>query len=361
MDIGICVASHVGDVDYIERAEALGYSHAWLADSQMLWSDCYATLALVADRTSTIKVGTGVAVSGTRPAPVNAAGIATINAIAPGRTFFGVGAGNTAMRVMGQPPHRIKEFDAYLATLAPLIRGEEALMGPLTSGASGEQPIRHIMPDQGFVNFDDPIPVYVSGFGPRSLALAGKHGDGAVLAMPANPAVMAKVWRMIDNGAEAAGRELDHETFYTTGLTTMVILEAGEAVDSDRVRGECGAMAMATVHYSYDQWRNFGHQPPGFLGGIWEDYRALLESYPEERRHQRIHGGHNCWVLPEEERFLTPEVLQASCLIGTRDELISQLAGLHASGLDQVMILPNFDTRYDVLERVGRDLVGHIN
>ena len=361
MDIGICVASHVGDVDYIERAEALGYSHAWLADSQMLWSDCYATLALVADRTSTIKVGTGVAVSGTRPAPVNAAGIATINAIAPGRTFFGVGAGNTAMRVMGQPPHRIKEFDAYLATLTPLIRGEEALMGPLTSGASGEQPIRHIMPDQGFVNFDDPIPVYVSGFGPRSLALAGKHGDGAVLAMPANPAVMANVWRMIDNGAEAAGRELDHEAFYTTGLTTMVILEAGESVDSDRVRGECGAMAMATVHYSYDQWRNFGHQPPGFLGGIWEDYRALLESYPEERRHQRIHGGHNCWVLPEEERFLTPEVLQASCLIGTRDELITQLAGLHAGGLDQVMILPNFDTRYDVLERVGRDLVGQIN
>ena len=45
----------------------------------------------------------------------------------------------------------------------------------------------------------------------------------------------------------------------------------------------------------------------------------------------------------------------------SRDELITQLAGLHASGLDQVMILPNFDTRYDVLERVGRDLVGHIN
>ncbi len=60
MDIGICVASHVGDIDYIVRAEALGYTHAWLADSQMLWSDCYATLALAADRTSTINLGTGV-------------------------------------------------------------------------------------------------------------------------------------------------------------------------------------------------------------------------------------------------------------------------------------------------------------
>ena len=129
MDIGVCVASHVGDIDYVVRAEALGFSHAWLADSQMLWSDCYATLALAAARTSTIRLGTGVAVSGTRPAPVHAAGIATINALAPGRTFFGIGSGNTAMRVMGQPPHRIREFDRYLETLAPLLRGEEAMMG----------------------------------------------------------------------------------------------------------------------------------------------------------------------------------------------------------------------------------------
>jgi alkanesulfonate monooxygenase SsuD/methylene tetrahydromethanopterin reductase-like flavin-dependent oxidoreductase (luciferase family) len=363
MDIGICVASHIGDLDYVVRAEALGYSHAWLADSQMLWSDCYATLALAADRTQKIRLGTGVAVSGTRPAPVNAAAIATINAIAPGRTFLGVGAGNTAMRVMGQPPHRIAEFDRYLSTLVPLVRGEEAQMGPLTVGARGEAPIRHIMPDKGFVNFDDRIPVYVSGFGPRSLGLAGKHGDGAVLAMPANPAVMANIWRMLEmleEGAAAAGRTLDRSDFYTTGLTAIVVLDPGEASDSPRVRAECGAMAMASVHYAYDQWRNFGHQPPGYLGGIWDDYCALLESYPQERRHQRIHAGHNCWVLPEEERFLTREVLETTCMIGTRDQLIDRLAALSEAGLDQVMILPNFDTRFDVLERVGRELVGRI-
>ena len=82
MELGVCIASHIGDVDYAVEAEALGYSHAWFADSQMLWSDCYATLALAADRTSTIRLGTGVAVTGTRPAPVTAASIATINALA---------------------------------------------------------------------------------------------------------------------------------------------------------------------------------------------------------------------------------------------------------------------------------------
>ena len=354
MDMGICVASHVGDIGYVERAEELGYSHAWLADSQMLWSDCYAALALAADRTSRINLGTGVAVTGTRPAPVNAAAIATINALAPGRTFCGVGAGNTAMRVMGLPPQRIAAYDAYLSELKPLLKGEEAL-----HGAEGS-PIRHIMPDKGFVNFEDDIPLYVSGFGPRSLALAGKHGDGAVLAPPEFGAGLASLWHMMEAGAEAAGRTLDRERFYLTALTTMVILEEGEARDSERVKSQCGAMAMAAVHYSYDQYRNFGHQPPNALAGIWGDYTALLESFPAERRHQRIHAGHNCWVLPEEERFLTPEVLAASSMIGTADELIERLRDLAAGGLDQVMILPNFDSRFDVLEQVGAKILPNV-
>ena len=356
MDIGICVASHVGDIGYVVRAEELGYSHAWLADSQMLWSDCYAALALAATRTKRIRLGTGVAVSGTRPAPSNAAGIATVNALAPGRVFFGVGTGNTALRVMGLPPQRIAEFDRYLGTVAPLLRGEEAMLRE-----GGRQlPIRHIMPDAGFVNFRDAIPLYVSAFGPKSLALAGKHGDGAVLALPANAAAMGNIWRRIEDGAKRAGRELDRSRYYTTALTTMVVLDAGEAVDSARVKAECGAMAMAAVHFAYDQFRNFGRRPSAYLHGIWEDYRALIESHPAERRHQRIHAGHNCWVLPEEERFLTPEVLQATAMIGTQDALLERLSGLADAGLNQVMILPNWDTRFDVLERVAKDIIPNV-
>lgn len=357
MDFGVCVASHIGDIDYVVRAEELGYTHAWLADSQMLWSDCYACLALAATKTSKINLGTGVAIAGTRPAAVNAAGIATINALAPGRTFFGTGAGNTATRVMGLPPVRIAEFDRYLSEVVPLIRGEEAMM----HHGEDEIPIRHIMPDEGFVNFADKVPVYVSGFGPKSLALAGKHGDGAVLAMPTGPDVMEFIWHNIETGAREVGREIDRDTYYTTALTTIVILEEGEAITSDRVKSQCGAMAMAAVHFSYDQYRNFGHQPPASLHGIWEDYRALLEEFPEERRHQRIHGGHNCWVLPEEEKFLTEEVLSASSLIGTRGDLIDKLGVLDEAGLNQVMILPNFDTKGEVLEDVARDLIGAVD
>lgn len=356
MDIGVCVASHINDVDYIVRAEALGYSHAWLADSQMIWSDCYATLAVAATRTSRINLGTGVAISGTRPAPNNASGIATINALAPGRTFFGVGAGNTAMRIMGLAPQRIREFDEYLSEVIPLTRGQEAWH----RHKSRQIPIRHVMPDKGFVNFTDAIPVYVSGFGPKSLGLAGKYGDGAVVSLPANGGAMEAMWGMIETGAKSVGRHIDRDTFYTSALTTIVVLDEGEPADSARAKAECGAFVMASVHYAYDQWRNFGQRPGGVLLGIWDDYVSLMESYPEERRHQRIHQGHNCWVLPEEEKFVTRELIQATCMVGTKDQLIGRLLELSAAGLNQVMILPSFEPHYDVLERVAGDLIGAV-
>ena len=56
------------------------------------------------------------------------------------------------------------------------------------------------MPDKGFVNFDDPIPLYVSGFGPKSLALAGKHADGAVMSIPPDAQVMDRMWEMTERG-----------------------------------------------------------------------------------------------------------------------------------------------------------------
>ena len=356
MKFGVCVASHIKDIDYIVRAEELGFHSAWLADSQMLWSDCYATLALAATQTSRINLGTGVAVTGTRPSSVTASSIATINALAPGRTFLGVGSGNTAMRVMGVPPHRISEFNRYIELLRPLLKGEESYLD------NGEDtiPIRHVMPNDGFVNFKDPIPLYISGFGPKSLAVAGRHGDGAVLAMPANANIMANIWRMLEAGSGSAKSDLDRNRFQTTALTAIVVLEPGEPVDSPRVKAECGAMAMAAIHFGYEQVRNFGRKPGGALAYVWEDYRAMIESYPEERRHQRIHAGHNCWVIPEEERFLTPDVLRASSLIGTRDEIIDQLGHLSEAGLHQVMVLPNFDTRYQSVERLARDVIGNV-
>jgi alkanesulfonate monooxygenase SsuD/methylene tetrahydromethanopterin reductase-like flavin-dependent oxidoreductase (luciferase family) len=62
-------------------------------------------------------------------------------------------------------------------------------------------------------------------------------------------------------------------------------------------------------------------------------------------------------VIPEEEQFVTGSLIEATCMVGTQDQLLERLAALYDAGLDQVMILPAFAPRYENLERVGRELI----
>ena len=87
---------------FFNHAESLGYDSVWVTDSQMIFSDCYAVLALAARQTRRIRLGPGTAICGTRIPPVHVAAMATLNRLAPGRVHLGIGTGNTAMRTMGQ-------------------------------------------------------------------------------------------------------------------------------------------------------------------------------------------------------------------------------------------------------------------
>jgi Luciferase-like monooxygenase len=73
MRFSICVMADVDEIDFFSHAESLGYDAVWVTDSQMLFSDCYAVLALAARQTSRLRLGPGVAIRGTRIPPVRVA------------------------------------------------------------------------------------------------------------------------------------------------------------------------------------------------------------------------------------------------------------------------------------------------
>src|SRR5687767_13944459 len=124
MKFSVCVMANIDEIGFFPHVETLGYHAVWVADSQMLFSDCYAVLALAAKATTRLRLGTGTSICGTRIPPVHAAAIATINRLAPGRVHLGIGTGNTAMRSMGQRPMRIADYAEYLRVLRGLLRGE---------------------------------------------------------------------------------------------------------------------------------------------------------------------------------------------------------------------------------------------
>ena len=142
MRFGAMVATKIDDWKLLVECESLGYDHGWVPDSQMIWSDCYATLALVAANTSRMKLGTGVAIAPTRLAPVTAHSIASIARLAPGRVFLGIGTGHTAMRVMGMRPMMPREFREYLRVVRGPARERRGRVHPRRRDARDPLPER---------------------------------------------------------------------------------------------------------------------------------------------------------------------------------------------------------------------------
>lgn len=184
MKFGISV-SQIGEVDLTVEAERVGYDFVWVWDSPMIRSNLWALLALVADRTSTIRVGSGVAIPALRMAPVTANAIATINRLAPGRTFLGVGTGNTALRAMGQRPMKLADFAEHLRVIRGLLAGET--VDYVANGIT--HPIEFQSLELEHIDIDHPIPIHVGGFGPRAQALAGELGDGLITGIPRGGAI----------------------------------------------------------------------------------------------------------------------------------------------------------------------------
>jgi len=61
MKFGAMVVPRAGDWQLFAELEQMGYDSAWVPDSQMIYSDTYAVLALAAANTSRIRLGPGVA------------------------------------------------------------------------------------------------------------------------------------------------------------------------------------------------------------------------------------------------------------------------------------------------------------
>lgn len=354
MQFGICVMADVGEIAFFEHAEALGYDSVWVTDSQMIFSDCYAVLALAAQRTRRLRLGPGTAICGTRIPPVHVAAMATLNRLAPGRVHLGVGTGNTAMRAMGQRPMPITEYDEYLRVLAALLRGETVDY----RYRDRVRPIRMLTDNTKYLSLEPKIPLYVSGFGPRAMELAGRHGDGLVFAIPPRGVAVAEALGHARAGAARAGRALDG--FRTCALTNVALLESGEAVDAPRVVRTVGPNVMASVYYFYDEVQERGIDPPEFLRPIWKRYCALVEETPAEYRHFRTHEFHYTALHPGEAELIDANLIRATCLVGTADALVEHIRELERQGLQELMFAIGVEEKWRVAEAFARGVIARM-
>jgi 5,10-methylenetetrahydromethanopterin reductase len=332
-------------------AEDNGFTHAWFYDSQMLYSDVYVCMALAAEHTKRIKLGTGVAIPSNRIEPVTAHSIATINLLGPGRAILGVGTGFTGRNTMGLPPYPIERFRAYIESCRKLLRGEEVLFRE----GKRERWIRFLHPDRGYINLKDPIPLHVAANGPKAVELAGELGDGWISAR-SNPDMLRKDRQCLERGAARAGRKL--ADFPITALTTACVLKPGERADSPRVIDRVGAFSIITLHAIWE--RSAIIPPDAELPPQWQRYRdeyvAKMKT-PEDRRYLEVHEGHLIYLKPGEEKYLDEGTIRATTLTGTGEEIIARLRALEAAGLTHVAIQVVYPHGREMIEEFSREVI----
>jgi G6PDH family F420-dependent oxidoreductase len=171
-------------VDLAARAEQAGFRKAWISDHFHPWVDAqgqspfvWSVLGGIAARTSQLEVATAVTCPTVRIHPaIIAQASATIATLMPGRFALGVGSGEALNEhVLGDrwPPAEIR-----LEMLEEAVEVIRALW-------SGEW-VDHHGPHYTVENAriysrpDEPPPILVSGFGPKSVDVAARIGDGYV-------------------------------------------------------------------------------------------------------------------------------------------------------------------------------------
>ena len=194
-------------------AEDAGFDQVWVSNDLFLRS-ALVLATIIAARTSRIAVGIGVM----NPYSVHPAELAmaaaTLQEASGGRFLLGLGAGAEQFLGWAGIPRTTP-----LATTRTAVVTLRALLGHPDAD-------RALLPDwarehaDAALKFavDKPPPVYVGAMGPRMLAMAGTHADGALpLLYP--PETYAAARASFASGAASADREVDLPACFWVSLS----------------------------------------------------------------------------------------------------------------------------------------------
>jgi len=186
----------------MRRAEELGYDRCGIWDSPALFREPWVTLGSVARDTERISLGTWVTNALTRHPAVTAACAATVDDLAPGRVYVGIGAGGTGVWHFGLGTAKLAELEAYVLAVRSLLRTGAADWNGHALSMQWAGPRE--------------VPIVMAAHAPRSLRLAGRIADGVVIGLGISPEVVSGSLEILEDGARELGRSLDDiEVWFT--------------------------------------------------------------------------------------------------------------------------------------------------
>ena len=314
-------------VELLALAESHGFEYGWTYDSHVLWQESFPLLTLAAEATTTMKLGHCVTNPGTREPTVLASGYATLHDISDGRMVMGIGRGDSARRYIGQQPVRVAEFERRLAMIRDFMNGREV------DWNDKELQLKWVRPEL------PQIPMWVAGYGPKALAVAGRVADGVIIQL-ADPEIIQWIRDTARRAAEEVGRD-PGELKCIVGAPAHISDDLADA--REQVRW-FPAMVSNHVMDLIERYGTDGSAVPKAL----TDYVQARKFY-DYNDHSRVGAAHG--------EFVTDEICDRFCVLGTTEQAKAKLQELEGVGVDQFNIYLMTHGQEETLQAFGDEII----
>jgi probable F420-dependent oxidoreductase len=316
---------HQRFLELIKLAEEHGFHYGWTYDSHILWQESYATLALAADRTERIKLGHFVTNPGIRDPTVTASWYATMQDISNGRMVMGIGRGDSSRRVVGLKPVRVAEFERRCAMLKDLMNGRKVEWNEKELELTWARDL----PD---------IEMWIAGYGPKALAVAGRVGDGVIIQL-ADPQIIQWIMDTARRAAEEAGRD-------PSALKCIVGAPSKVTDDIEQAREEVRWFPAMVSNHVMDLIERYGFDSE-IPSALTEFVKA--RKFYDYKDHSRVGAKHG--------EFVTDEIADRFTVIGDTEQCIAKLRELESVGVDQFNVYLMTEGQEETLEAYGKEIL----
>ena len=310
------------------RAESLGWDMGLLPCSPLLVPDPYVCLALAAQKTSSLELGTLIDNPIVRHPSVLAGSICTVAELAPGRVHCGLGVGDSAVFRNGLQPATAKAFEEALALTGALIRGERVDVGAAKPASIGHA---------------RPVPLWVAAQGPKSLTAAGRHCDGVWIRVGTHPGNIKRAWESVCKGARDAGRDPDD-------IQIGLIFHTAYEEDADKAMLMAKAMAAGYYEFTMSLF-----DAPEFEWNGPDVHELSRKAYPDFHHHLDVAAAGQL------VKFLDDEVGHAFALYGDWPQIAEQLKAALAVDVPVTYVVPHRvmapDNRTDFMSSCAENLI----
>jgi probable F420-dependent oxidoreductase len=312
-------------VELVTLAERHGFDSGWTYDSPILWQEPYPLISLLVERTERMRIGMCVTNPITREPAVTASAHATLQDISGGRIVMGMGRGDSAVRMMGHKPTKIAEFERRLRMIKDFMNGRPVEW----EGTEMRLEWAADLPE---------IPLYVAGYGPRALGVAGRVGDGVIIQL-ADPAIIEWTMATARRAAEEAGRD-PAALKCLVCAPSLVSDDLADARDQVRWFPAMVGNHVADIIRVHGEHSEVPHELTDYIRGRDEyDYKD----------HSRVGAAHGA--------FVPDEICDRFTVIGSPAQIVEKLRGLADIGVDEWIVYLMTSGQEETLAAYGSEII----